>query len=511
MQKVANIEPGKQIDINIRYYHTLSHSDGWYEFVFPMVVGPRFNPPWKNDGIGAVARGRRGASSQSAEVQYLSPAERSGHDISLSVMLDAGMPIEAITAINHKVQIDVGETGKLTDHAKVTLAADDSIPNKDFVLRYKLAGATAKSALFTSHDKHGDGYFTLLIMPPASLFDLPRQPLEMVFTLDVSGSMAGRPIEQSKAAVRYALAHMDQRDTFQVIRFGDRAEKLFDKPVEVTPSNVRHAIARINGMSAGGGTYLVDGLRASLDFPHDENRLRFVSFLTDGFIGNEAEALREIHNLLGPARIFSFGVGSSTNRYLMEHMAKLGRGAAAYLSLNENAEDVMRPFFERISHPAMTDLSLDFGGVRVSEVYPQHLPDLFVGRPVIVTGRFRGEMSGPVKLRGRIGGRACEVGFSPHEQGFSAATGAVASIWARARIADLLDSSVWQPAFDTDQQIKRLALRYALASPFTAFLAVDSTAPTAGDHGVSITVPVPVPDGARYETTVPGEPGRVKK
>src|SRR5205085_7052204 len=136
-------------------------------------------------------------------------------------------------------------------------------------------------------------------------------------------------------------------------------------------ANVARALQWVDALDAHEGTMLVDGVRASLLFPHDQSRLRFVTFLTDGFIGNEAEALAEIHRDLGPARIFSFGVGSSTNRYLLDHMAKMGRGCAAYLGLNDDANQVMADYFSRISHPALTDITIDWGTAKVSEVFPQ--------------------------------------------------------------------------------------------------------------------------------------------
>src|SRR5262249_8888552 len=151
--------------------------------------------------------------------------------------------------------------------------------------RYQVAGKTTRSALLTARDKRG-GYFTLILYPPGTLSDIPRQPLEMVFTLDVSGSMSGRPLDQSKAAMRYALRHMDARDSFQIIRFGDTAERFSSQPIAATDANVQNALRYIDSLQADGGTMLVDGLRASLDFSHDESRLRFVSFLTDGYIGN---------------------------------------------------------------------------------------------------------------------------------------------------------------------------------------------------------------------------------
>lgn len=496
-QSVANIEPGKQIDVNIRYYHTLSYVDGWYEFVFPMVVGPRFNPPGFNEGVGAVERGGHGTSGQKTEVQYLRPDERSGHDIALSVNIDAGTRVENVQCRSHSIEVKQLEGG----HASVNLAASDRIPNKDFVLRYQVAGREIRPALIAHRDERG-GYFTLMLVPPASLQDTPRQPLELVFTLDTSGSMDGRPIEQSRAAMRYALRHMDDRDTFQVIRFGDRAEKLFSEPQPANDSNVGRAMSWIDRTKAGGGTMMVDGMRASLRFAHDESRLRFVAFLTDGYIGNESQVLAELRQNLGPARIFSFGVGSSTNRYLMESMARMGNGAAAFLGLNDPADEVMAAFFDRISRAAMTDIEIDWGGMDVHEVYPRRIPDLFVGRPVIITGRFHGGSPGDIRIRGRVGGRVHEIPVAVKLDNAGPAGKALPVVWARTKIADLADESITDSSIELPQRVRQIALEYGLMSPYTAFIAVDSSVRTAGDHGITVPVPVPVPDGVRYDTTV---------
>jgi len=156
-QRVANIEPGKQIDVNIKYFSTLEYADGWYEFVFPMVVGPRFNPPGSTGGIGAAARGSAGASGQATEVQYLKPGERSGHNISLSVQIAAGVPIEDMECTTHAIT----KSGDPRDALTVSLSPLDTIPNKDFVLRYKVAGKTTKSSMLTCRDARG-GFFTIM-------------------------------------------------------------------------------------------------------------------------------------------------------------------------------------------------------------------------------------------------------------------------------------------------------------------------------------------------------------
>jgi Ca-activated chloride channel family protein len=392
------------------------------------------------------------------------------------------------------------------EKATVVLSPLDTIPNKDFVLRYKVAGKAIKSALLAHRDERG-GFFTLMVYPPESISKLRRKPLEMIFVLDCSGSMNGVPIAQSKRAVERALRSLQPDDTFQVIRFSNDASQLGPAPVAATPANVQRALRYVASLEGGGGTMMIEGIKAALDFSHDAERLRFVCFLTDGYIGNEVEILGEIHKRLGASRIFSFGVGSSVNRYLLEGMAKLGRGAVAYLGLNDSAAEVMDLFFDRVSHPAMTDISIDWGGMKASEVYPGAVPDLFVGRPVILTGRFGATGAEPVRVRGNVAGEPGEMALrlDPNEAG--AAHGGIPFVWARTKIADLADRAVTDPGPTWGEQIKQVALEYGLMSAYTAFIAVDTLTRTAGDHGTTVQVPVPVPAGVRYDTTVQEPPG----
>lgn len=498
-QKVANIEPGKAIEINIRYFNTLAYADGRYEFVFPMVVGPRFNPPGSRTGVGSAPRGKPGSSGQSTEVTYLKPGERSGHDIALSVEIDAGVAIERVDSPSHVVAVRKSSPEKAT----VALTHLDTIPNKDFVLRYQVAGGMVKSALLTHQDKRG-GFLTLMVYPPQQLAALQRKPLELIFLLDCSGSMNGRPIAQVKSAVERALRRMEPGDSFQIIRFSNDASALGPRPLEATPANVARGLTYLRSLEGEGGTMVIEGVKAALDFPHDPNRLRFVCLMTDGFIGNEAEIIAETHRRLGASRIFSFGVGSAPNRYFMEGMAKVGRGAVAYLGLEDSASRIMDTFFERISHPVMTDLNIDWGGLQVTEVFPEQVPDLFVGRPVIVTGRFAGSGGPAVRITGQVGNETREITVPVRLDDTSCRHPALPAVWARMKIAQLSDWAVSEPAERCVGQIKSLALEYGLMSAYTAFVAVDSLTRTAGDHGTTVQVSVPVPEGVRYETAVEG-------
>ncbi len=499
-QKVANIEPGKQIDVDIRYFNTLAYSDGYLDFVFPMVVGPRFNPPEMNGGIGAVPRGARGSLGQQTEVRYLRPNERSGHDIALTVDIDAGVPIEELVCSSHEVKAIRGDE---TSGYRVELSKKDSIPNKDFVLRIKVASDAVRSGLLTYQDEKS-GYFSLLLVPPDELGSLPKHPMEMVFMLDCSGSMNGKPIDQVKDAVRFALNELGPEDSFQIIRFSNDASALGKSPLPATDKNKKRGLKYVKQLEGTGGTMMVEGIKAALDFPHDPEKLRVVCFMTDGYIGNEAEILHEVKQRVGAARIFSFGVGSSPNRYLLERMASIGRGSSAYLGLHDDGAEVMGRFLERASRPAMTDVRVDWRGAKVAEVYPSDASDLFVGKPIVITGRFTGEMPKDIAVAGKVGGEPVLVDVQVSLEGESQDRDALAGVWARACIADLSDRQAYEgdPHGELAGQITRLALDYNLMSAYTSFVAIDASGRTAGNEGVTVNVPVPVPDGVRYDTTV---------
>ncbi len=509
-QRVANIEPGKRIDVDITYYNTLSYMDGWFEFVFPMVVGPRFNPPVlaaAGGGIGAVARGAPGSSRQGTEIQYLAPNERSGHDISLELVIEAGVEIEGVSSGSHRIEV-LEESGS---SVRVRLAKDDSIPNRDFVLRYRVAGEQIKPGLIVQADADGQGgHIAMLLTPPSGLSDIPRSPLELVFVLDCSGSMNGTPLNQAKAAIERALERLRPQDSFQIIQFSNNASALGNRPLQATEGNIARGKRYLAGLKSGGGTMMIEGIRAALDFPHDPERLRFVAFLTDGYIGNETQILGAMNELLGESRVFSFGVGSAPNRMLMDRMARVGRGVAAYVPLNQPAAPVMDLFLDRVEHAAMTDITLDFAGLNVTEVYPRRLPDLFVGRPVVAIARYEGRAVSSelakVTVRGRTGGVATEMLVTGAVGLDDASISGLDTVWARLKIRDLVAQSIAahgdSQRRELGEMVESVALNHGLMSAFTAFVAVDSSRVTEGEHGTTVGVPVPVPEGVRYDTTV---------
>jgi len=508
-QKVANIAPGEGIDVTVEYFHRVPLRDGWYELVFPMVVGPRYNPAGGGDGIGAVTLATRGSSGQAVEVPYLRPEERSGHDIDFALTLEAGTPIEALECKTHELLVE----RPAPDRARVRLASEDRLPNRDLVLRYRLAGGSPRSALFLSGTENGKGgWARLAIHPPALLADLPARPMELICVVDCSGSMSGAPLRQCRAAILEALDRLGPRDTFRIIRFSYGADQLDEHPQPATPANLRRARRFVETLSAGGGTEMLSGVRAALRQRDDPERQRLVAFMTDRYIGNEEEVLREVRRAAGETVVFPFGVGSSPNRFLLEGMAREGSGCAAYLGLDDDGSRVMGAFFERTRRPALTSLEIDWGDLEVRDVLPSVLPDLFVGRPIEVLARVGGsvdDLRNGVRVLGRTAGTWRELGVEVRRETSPRMGAAMAKLWARTRIADLLSEARGDEGVDAQRcarRIRDLALEYGLLCAYTAFVAIDSTSQVDGELE-TVPVAVPVPEGVDFSTTVPERPG----
>ncbi len=528
-QSVANLLPGQPVEVTLTYTALVPFKNGQYEFAFPMTVGPRYST--SNSGI------RR--------LPFL-PAPtgiptRSGHDIGLKVSLNGGLPLRSLNSAQHSVRINAPDAM----HAMVSLTPQDTVPNRDFILRYQLNGQEMQEGLLCHADGSGGGQFLLMLQPPAQPAPEAIAPREVVFVIDQTGSQSGLPLEVSKKIIRACLKRLKPTDTFQLLGFNTEVYPCFPKAVLATPENLAKAEAYLAPLEGNGGTDILKSMHTALTLPDEPGRLRLVAYFTDGFVDNEDAIFHTIAKDRGRVRLFPFGVGSSVNRWLIEGMAREGRGVSEIVPLDSRADELADRFAERLADPVLTDIELATGrsspiaesrlpapeGLRrkrritadsseekksaaywasISEVYPRHLPDVFAAAPIVVTGRYSKAGPGVLKLTGNLGGlpwqRIINVNFPAKTEG----TEAIGTLWAREKIAEL--SFEEARGEEREEVITQTALAHNLMSQYTSFVAVEERIVTKAGKSRRVAVESELPEGMKPEaatTFAAPEPGSV--
>ncbi|MEM9541030.1 MAG: VIT domain-containing protein [Cyanobacteria bacterium P01_E01_bin.42] len=459
-QSLANIQPGEKIDVVIRYTNSLEFVGGDYEFVFPLAVAPRYTP-----GTPA-GQGKPGAAWASAS---LMPETRSGRDIKVTVDIDAGVEISQVRSPSHQVAIQ--NSGSRT---RVQLADLDLIPNQDLILRYQVMGAETQATVLTQSNQQG-GHFATYLIPAVDYNPEEIVPKDVVFLIDTSGSQSGLPMAQSKELMRQFIGGLNKDDTFAIVNFANTASTLSKKPLTNTSDNRSRALAYVNKLEANGATEFMNGINAVLNFPAvTDGRLRSIVLLTDGLIGNDEQIIGQMRDRLQKGnRLYGFGVGRSTNRFLLDRLADVGRGTVTVVPPRANAAGIAEKFFREINNPVLTNIEIKWiGEGEAPEIYPRKAPDLFASQPLVLHGRKGDRRSGKLEISGTLAGgrRYTKIVNVNFEQ--VSGNGAIAQLWGRSRIEDLMNQMYGRETPESIKAVTETALNYRLLSKYTAFVAV---------------------------------------
>ncbi len=479
---IANVMPGDEIAVDLFYTESLVPTDGTYRFVFPTVVGPRYN-------------GAPGRESHQAEGWVAQPTLRAGqpakHTVAVNVEVNAPLPVQAIGSPSHPLGID--GLGSRTARGALPAAAEHA--NRDFVLEYRLAGREIASGVLV-HEGRDENFFLAMIEPPARVPSSAVVPREYVFVLDVSGSMHGFPVETAKTLLRGLVGNLRETDTFNIIPFAGGHSLFAPRSVPATRANVDAAVRFINGQRGNGSTELLAALRGAFAMPSDEQRARSFVIITDGYVTIEKEAMDMIRANLGQANVFAFGIGSSVNRFLIEGLARAGRGEA-FVVLNEREATVEADRFRAyIESPVLTRIAVAFRGIDAYDVDPPQVPDLFAQRPLVISGKFRGPATGAIEVRGTTATGSFFQSVDMAGSRLPAAdTKALATLWARGRIATLGDYQKIAPDSAVQNEITALGLKYRLLTDYTSFIAVDKIVRNPEGTQTTVDQPQPLPQG----------------
>jgi len=469
---VANIAPGEKVIIEIEYLEDLKFEEGVFSLRYPMTLTPRYIP-----GQGLDDRQGSGWSVDTTEVDdasLITPpmiSASKGHNISLQASINAGMPLEIIASRYHPVNV-----GEANGQYTVTLAGGRAPMDHDFELLWRPVPSATPRAMTFTETIDGKPHYLLMVVPPESeLAGAASMSREMIFIIDTSGSMHGVSLAQAKQALLRALKTLRPGDRFNVIEFNSYTNPLYPASVSADVTNVEAASQFVRNLQSNGGTEMHGALSFAMRTPPSENYLRQIIFITDGAVGNEEGLFTLIDQKLSGARLFTVGIGSAPNSWFMRKAAETGRGTFTIISALHEVGEKMDRLFKKLENPQVTNIDVQWPSGVVVDSYPGVIPDLYLGEPVVVKARASGEVRAGdlVRVVGDSvdGAWSNELALDGHPQ--SAGVGA---LWARARIADLLDRMRRGASEDElREDVVATALAHHLVSKYTSLVAVDKT------------------------------------
>ncbi len=454
---VGNIMPEETIEVSLRYNELLKSSNKIYEFVYPTVVGPRF--------VG-----------KEEQVDYANnPHSKAGVDAAFNFDIEVSMHGSKNIAFSncktHKInaQFISGEEYLIRLHPEEKKAS-----NRDFILRYSFANEEWSNSTFL-YEENGEKFFLSIIEPPQRENDLELAPREYIFVMDVSGSMTGFPLDVSKELMQDLVCNLNPWDKFNIMLFAGGSQLMSTMSLLATQENMEKANTFLKDESRyGGGTRLLPAMEQALGLPTDEAiSSRSIVVITDGYVTVEKEVFDLISNNLDKANIFTFGIGSSVNRHLIEGMAHIGRGEPLIITDLQYAKAKARKFREYIQRPILSNIEIEFSGIEVYDVIPKTIPDLLAERPVYIFGKYKGENKGKLKLKANKGRKRFKTSLNIETKNLSPDHQAIKYLWAREQIKSLEYLNHIEHNSAIKKEITKLGLNYNLLTEHTSFVGVN--------------------------------------
>lgn len=479
---VANIMPGDLIKVELSYTELLIPEDGIYEFVYPTVVGPRYSESKAGD-------------TPADEEWVANPYTHEGVDptygFDIDVHIAAGLPLHDVRCTTHETDIQYAGKNK----ASIALQnAGGKEGNRDYVLQYRLQGNQIESGLLL-FEGDDENFFLAMMQPPKRVETDEIPPREYIFILDISGSMSGFPLDVSKELMRNLLGKLKPVDRFNVMTFAGSSGLLSEASLPATKENINKALNNIKNLRGGGGTRLLPALQKALSLKGTENYARSFVIATDGYVTVEKEAFELIRANLNKANFFSFGIGSSVNRFIIEGMANAGCGEAFIVLNQSEAHAKANKLMQYIQIPVLTNIRVDYDGFDVYDVEPISVPDILAQRPVILYGKWKGEPNGAIRLTGSSGKGSYKKNIFVHSVSPDDKNSAIKYLWARQKIRMLDDFMKVSHNQEHKKDITNLGLKYNLLTAYTSFIAIDSEIRNNTGQVSTVQQPLPLPQG----------------
>jgi Ca-activated chloride channel family protein len=322
--------------------------------------------------------------------------------------------------------------------------------------------------------------------------------------------MTGFPLDVSKTLLKDLIGNLRSTDKFNILLFAGSSRLFSAYSLEANSTNIKKAIDFLDNQRGGGGTELLPALKRALALQGTENYARTFIIATDGYVTVEKEAYDLIRRNLGTANFFTFGIGTSVARYIIEGMAHVGKGMPFVATGKSEAVDMAKKFRKYISNPVLTNINIKFKDFEVYDVEPLEIPDVFSERPVLVYGKYTGGVFGSIELTGKTGNKDFKWGLEIKKYTRDRSNAALKYLWARERIRILDDYTNLASNDAHVNEITALGLKYNLLTAYTSFIAIDSEVRNQDGNVTTVKQPLPLPKGvSNYAVGAPASMGGV--
>jgi Ca-activated chloride channel family protein len=484
---VGNLLPGEETIIEIEYLERVQADEGALRLMIPTLVAPRYIP--------GGASGDRTAHGWADPTDRVPDADRITPPLSRDVAY--GITLDLVFDLGHELEIESPSHAILVQDVdrkqRVRFKNELTALDRDIVLIARGLDDAKTLTTLAMHKGADAAYFALTVVPDLAGIGrrAPRQ--DVVFLIDISGSMGGSSLVEAQAALRLCLRHLREGDRFNVIAFDDRIERFAKKPVPFTQKTLEDADRWVAALEARGGTEILAPLMAAAKEVPDG----VIVLLTDGQVGNEAEILEKVLAARDHARIYSFGIGTNVSDWMLKELAKKSGGAVELIHPGERIDEKVVAQFARAVAARVEEVKLEFPGLDVGERAPSETAALVDGEPWAVFGRIERGQSGTCRLRGRLDGKPFELDV-PIDVREAGERPVVAKLWAGERIKDLESQKVEGRRADSMKtRIVKLAIEHGIMCSHTSFVVVETRTGDRRANGQPETrvVPVALPAG----------------
>ncbi|HET6441431.1 MAG TPA: VIT domain-containing protein [Phycisphaerae bacterium] len=432
--------------VEVEYAEVVPMDGGLAEYVFPLRMGDK--------------------ASQTLE------------DFTVAVRVKSETPLKSVYSPTHEVGVS-----RPNDYEAVAgVETKAAVLDRDFQLFWTVDKKDFGLSLMTYRpDPKQAGLFLILVCPKGEVNADERVPRDVAFVLDTSGSMKGGKIEQAKKALKFCIGELGKDDRFAIVQFSTAAQAFETGWTRADDGAKKKACAWIDGFEAAGGTNAGEALERVFALPIKKNRPATIFFVTDGrptVNVTDPEALSKLvkENNKGNLRIFTFGVGDDVNTHLLDRMSDETGGLPEYVRGGEAIDGKVTRLFAKMSHPVLTDLAIEIPGVKVTEMYPKQLPDLFRGSQAVLVGSYEGAGDSVIRLRGRVGDKKEEFVYEGTFPEKCTDRSFIGPIWAHRKIGYLLDQiRLHGEDKELKDEVIRLSVAYGIETPYTSYLVLENS------------------------------------